>query len=447
MAFVYGYSIDCMPDAFLLQIIKYKKGKSFWAMKQLNKYSNNISSINREALPDHDISSQTWSVKTNPHSNVFRLLNEAAYLPYCSYNKQAQLRRPREVALQYPYMQVNRKDMVSWLVFDLDHTNIFVWEDEMLPVPNMIVKNPKSGTSHLFYAINPVCTSKNALAHPIQYMKAIVDALKLRLDADPSYSGPVAKTPGHPFWKTIEFHTKTYSLGELAESLELSPLPPWAQKTIEDNSHSRTLQLFDQTRYFAYSIVRKERKFGTFESFYKKVSNYANSKNNFKAMGYSLNLSIAEINSTVKSIARWTWDKYHGSARCNIGVMDLDKTLPLKQRQKLSAIRTKESVTRRSISKIQLAYKILEKKGIPTTQINLAKQSGLTRQTIAKYQTIIQKEKSEKTIKFSKLIKTINVKSGTYKITRPWVDSFSNVELDNSIGLTTKYLIKPVPPD
>ncbi len=52
-----------------------------------------------------------------------------------------------------PDMQVNRPGFVSWLIFDLDHTKAMIWEDAGLPAPNLIVRNRKSGHSHLYYAI------------------------------------------------------------------------------------------------------------------------------------------------------------------------------------------------------------------------------------------------------------------------------------------------------
>ncbi len=148
----------------------------------------------------------TSSLIDTPPSRFFepggvfnRVLMEAPYQARCSDNKTAARVRPREHVIRYPYMQINRPGMVSWLIFDLDHINSLVWDDEGLPPPNLIVRNRNNGHSHLFYAIPPVCTTENARDKPIQYMKAVYTAFALRLKADTDYnSGPVAKTPGHP---------------------------------------------------------------------------------------------------------------------------------------------------------------------------------------------------------------------------------------------------------
>lgn len=95
-----------------------------------------------------------------------RVLIESPYLARCSDNKTAALVRPREHAIRFPYMQINRRDMVSWLIFDLDHANSLIWDDLGLPQPNLIVRNRANGHSHLYYAISPVCTSAKARDSP-----------------------------------------------------------------------------------------------------------------------------------------------------------------------------------------------------------------------------------------------------------------------------------------
>ncbi|WP_057424628.1 replication initiation protein, partial [Pseudomonas amygdali] len=254
-----------------------------------------------------------------------RLLLEAPYMARCSDDKTATRVRPREYALRYPYMQVNRPGMVSWLVFDLDHANALAWDDAGLPAPNLMVRNRKSGHSQLFYAVPSVCTTENARAKPIQYMKAIYAAFAARLDADVDYhGGPVAKTPGHPWWETTEFHSHVYELGELASAVELT-VKPWATgPKLDQVSHSRHCILFEQLRYFAYSIVNRERELGSFESFMRSLDAYAYNHNSFLKQGFSENLPLSSIRATVKSVGRWTWDRYTGDRRCHRGAMQLD---------------------------------------------------------------------------------------------------------------------------
>jgi hypothetical protein len=286
-------------------------------------------------------------------------------------------------------MQVNRSGMVSWLIFDLDHANPFVWADEGLPAPNIIVTNRQNGHSHLFYAIPPVCTTENARSRPIAYMKAIYEAMAARLGADPAYSGPVAKTPGHPWWSTLEIHPAVYELGHLADYVDLAVKPLWSKgPNLEALPHSRHCVLFETLRFYAYSIVSREREQGNFRSFTRLLEAYAHTKNQFSRAGFSSNLSVAQVRATVKSVARWTWDRYTGS-RCHRGVMSLDKSLTLQERQRLAASRTHLLRQQATEQKIRAAEAMLKKNGEPITQMAVVRSTGFSRQTVAKYQSIL----------------------------------------------------------
>ncbi|AVB23431.1 replication protein A (plasmid) [Pseudomonas syringae pv. avii] len=319
-----------------------------------------------------------------------RLLLEAPYMARCSDDKTATRVRPREYALRYPYMQVNRPGMVSWLVFDLDHANALAWDDAGLPAPNLMVRNRKSGHSQLFYAVPSVCTTENARTKPIQYMKAIYAAFAARLDADVDYhGGPVAKTPGHPWWETTEFHSHVYELGELASAVELT-VKPWATgPKLDQVSHSRHCILFEQLRYFAYSIVNRERELGSFESFMRSLDAYAYNHNSFLKQGFSENLPLSSIRATVKSVGRWTWDRYTGDRRCHRGAMQLDGSLSLTERQSLAARRTHELRHKATESKIRAACRQLQDQGKALVRSAIATLAGVSVRTVASYTHIL----------------------------------------------------------
>lgn len=318
-----------------------------------------------------------------------RFLKEAPYLARCSDNKTAALIRPREYAIRYPYMQVNAKDRVSWLVFDLDHSDSMIWDDPGIPSPNFVVRNRNNGHSHLYYAIVPVCTSSNARSAPIHYMKAVYRSLAKLLRADLAYSGPVAKTPGHCWWDTLEIHTGEYELGELADHLDLLEYTTWRKEPdLESVAHSRHQLLFEELRHYAYAIVNNEREDGTYQSFHRSLENYASAKNNFRNSGFTSNLTFSQVKATVKSVARWTWDKYTGNAKCHRGVMGLDDSLLIQERQRLAAQRTHKHRKSSTESKIRSVCKSLITQGEALTQKAIATATGLTRQTIAKYKHI-----------------------------------------------------------
>lgn len=328
-----------------------------------------------------------------------RIVIEAPYLARYSDNKTATLVRPRDYAIRYPYMQINRRGMVSWLIFDLDHTNSLAWDDEGLPPPNLVVRNRNNGHSHLFYAIPPVCTTENARDKPIQYMKAVYAAFALRLKADPDYnSGPVAKTPGHPWWSTSELHNHVYELGELADYVELQVSPWKTGPELEDLPHSRHCVLFEQLRYFAYSIVNQERERGTLASFSRRLEAFAHNHNKFARNGFSEDLMLSSVRATVRSVARWTWTRYQGSTRCCRGAMALDKSLPLAERQSLAAKRTHELRHRSTESKIRAACRGLQERGEKLTQVAIAILAGVSRQTVANYGHVLNEVTRPQTI-------------------------------------------------
>lgn len=352
-----------------------------------------------------------------------RVLLEAPFLPRCSDDKTAAMVRPRSLAIRYPYMQVNRSGRVSWLIFDLDHRNAFIWNDVNLPAPNLVVSNRQTGHSHLFYAIGSVCTTEKARSKPIEYMRAIYEAMAARLQADPQFhSGPVAKTPGHPWWLTSELHNHEYQLGDLAEYVDLATASPWGRgPDLENAAHSRHCLLFEQLRYFAYSIVNREREKGSFESFSRLLEAYAYNRNSFAKHGFPEDLPLSSIRATVKSVARWTWDRYRGTGRCHRGVMQLDKALPLVERQRLAAQRTTALQTKATESKIRAACRRLHEHGKALLQTSIAQLTGLTRQTVATY-----KHMFHELAKLTPVTSTVEdrgriqiVKSGAHQVPAP----------------------------
>ena len=326
-----------------------------------------------------------------PSSSLNRLFSSLPHAPYCSDDKTARLKLPKKQALLFPYIQVNTANLKNWLVFDLDHDNPMIWDDVDLPPPNFMVVCPTKNTSHLFYAIPGVATSVNSRSAPIQYMKAVYEAMAIRLNADLSYSGPVAKTPGHPWWRTHEFHNQMYDLGELSDYVDLETKPRWSKgPDLDSVSHSRNCTLFEVTRFFAYAKVSEARRKSTLAEFETQLLNYATAKNRFKEQGWDTDLAYSEIKATAKSIARWTWDYYRGDS-VHRGVMGLDSQLPLAQRQSTSAKRTAKMKRNKTEVVIRNAVLNAQNSGDKVSCVSVSRLTGLCRQTVAVYLSRILK--------------------------------------------------------
>jgi hypothetical protein len=353
---------------------------------------------------------------TSPYS---RLLAEAPYKARCSDNKTASLIRPRDYALRYPYMQINRKNMVSWLIFDLDHGNPMIWDDENMPRPNLVVTNRETGHAHLFYAIVPVCTSVKALSRPINYMKAVYDAMAKRMRADLAYSGPVAKTPGHPWWSTMELHNHEYELGELAEYVDLEVRPFQTGEKLDDEIVSRHCALFDELRRYAYSIVNQERRESNFNRFNEKLDRFALRRNNFRQRGFNADLRISEVRATVKSVARWTWDRYTGSGRINRGIMNLPEGLSLKDKQAMAARHAHGHRKNKTLDTIRTTVQNFKRQGLKLTITGIASACGISRQTVSKYLKALESE-LKNVIPLGAVFRWAeDVKNGVHQITAP----------------------------
>lgn len=209
------------------------------------------------------------------------------------------------------------------------------------------------------------------------------------MKADPCYTGIIAKTPHHPTWSTTEFHSYVYELSELASHVEIEYTSHWETKEKQDTSHSRNCTLFEKLRHFAYSIVEQEREQGDYEAFKMRVEQYAHRCNNFSSIGFNSNLPINEVRATTKSVARWTWDNYTRVDLVNRGVMNLDDSLPLNSRQSMAAKRTHGERKKGTAKKVLTATQKLVNDRQKVTLTAISGISKLSRQTVRKYQAII----------------------------------------------------------
>ena len=295
----------------------------------------------------------------------------------------------RSRAHKYPRIQHNPPGMIHWATFDLDHDNPMIFDDVGLPLPNMVVRNPDNLRCHISYAIEPVCRTDAARIQPLSYLSAIQYAYTRALQADAAYTGFITKNPLHPHWHFIGYHTDVYSLGELADYVDLSDQPKyWTRKRAANDDQiglGRNCALFHRLRYWAYDHVNHWRDTSTQNLWLVEVLKKAESFNTFPQA-----LPYGEIKSTAKSVGNWVWKKYTGSGSGKRRGLMADVfagsqiDLDLKARQRLGARKSHEIRKEKTEEAIVNAIGILTAQGQRVTATAIARLSGLSRQSLYK---------------------------------------------------------------
>lgn len=242
-------------------------------------------------------------VKTKQLNTFFLDLFESlANKPYCTDELGVTFIRPKKTAVKRKYLQVNRPSIVRYLVFDIDREGgVLAWYDANLPPPYWTSKNPKNGHAHIVYRLKiPFCTSDIANEAPIRYVAAIQSAMIERLKADRGFAGLLTKNPTHLAWQNTVWTEHEYTLGELADYLDLRCHPLRGTKA---SGLGRNSELFDSVREWSYKAIREY-----WAPNYKRAWNDA-VYDQVEALNaqFAVPLPVSEVKAIAKSIANWTY--------------------------------------------------------------------------------------------------------------------------------------------
>ena len=179
--------------------------------------------------------------------------------PYHTDDLRAGLRiRDVQKALEARYIQANGPTHRYWLIYDVDRSGAALdWNDRGAPPPTMTVQNPENGHAHLIYGLAiSVRTASNGRPGPLRYAAAVDNALRVKLDADPGYSGLICKNPLNSFWRVAEWEPTLYDLAGLESWLDLTPYAD-KRKRLPNYGLGRNCNLFDRLRHWAYRAIRQ----------------------------------------------------------------------------------------------------------------------------------------------------------------------------------------------
>lgn len=213
------------------------------------------------------------------------------------------------------YIQINHQNLTKMMVFDVDNPiSLYDWKYLDIPVPNLIIINPKNQHCHMVYLLdysNFICRSENGRLKDILIYQAIYNELCTRLNADPRYVQKIMKNPFHNSWNTQVLHDDTYTFEDFAKYVDFKSIKSFegsvarSEESFMREQEGRNCTVFERTRFYAYAVL-KSFNFGfsseDSQNFYNAVFNYAEDIN----QEFESPLGIREIRATVKSIVNWT---------------------------------------------------------------------------------------------------------------------------------------------
>lgn len=229
--------------------------------------------------------------------------------PYCTDLLQDGLRiRDAARALGHRYIQPNHPNSLLWLLYDIDRPTALdeITDDRDLPPPTLLVQDPQTGRGHAYYGLEvPVHLNPDSSAKAVRFSGAVDVAMTHALDADPGYAGLIAKNPVHERWRTTAAGG-VYSLGEIAEHLDLSALAD-RRRNLPAVGLGRNCTLFDRLRLWSYKAIRQG--WPGFDRWHLAVLERARAYNDF-----AVPLHESEVRATAKSVAKWTHRNFSPSA-------------------------------------------------------------------------------------------------------------------------------------
>lgn len=205
-------------------------------------------------------------------------------------------------AIRKRYIQPNDFNSTQWLVFDIDRSVCpdSIRNDYLAPEPTVFVRNPANGHAHLFYLLKtPVHQNSHSSQKAVQFAAAVEYGLAIKLDADMSYVGMLAKNALHADWEVLHTISQAYELDELAESVDTTVLnTPLKQRL--NYGLSRNCSMFDAVSKWAYKAIRQG--WPDYNQWHKAVL----SRTEMLNKQLDTPMEYNEYKHIAKSIAKWT---------------------------------------------------------------------------------------------------------------------------------------------
>jgi transposase len=208
-----------------------------------------------------------------------------------------------EEALKCKYLRINPKTRITMLVIDYDQSDIYdrLADNDILP-PNLIVINPETGNSHLWYYLeNGVKVTQDRKSPPETYFWGVARNMRGLISGDPDFTSTFIRNPWYPGLEVKQLSSKPYTLEELAAyANRYKPIKVATKRKVT----SRNLSLFETLRAEARTLRMHDI---SREDLFDKLEEKAW---NFNATNPLGQLNDSEVKSTLKSVFNWAWNVF-----------------------------------------------------------------------------------------------------------------------------------------
>jgi hypothetical protein len=217
-------------------------------------------------------------------------------------------RWPKIEALTKRFVEANPGKLIRTLTYDIDRPGAaHDWSLRDAPAPSITVENRENGHAHAIYLLSwPVLkvVDGDPKSRALRYTAAVQEALRQRLDADPSYSGLMVKNPRSNYWGVLTWWDYLYDLDALAAKVEreLETLTD-RRRRLPDIGLGRNDNLFRDLARWGQGHVSPT--WGTFDDWHQAVRARCAELN----ACFPCPLPVQEVRSISKSVTRWTWER------------------------------------------------------------------------------------------------------------------------------------------
>lgn len=220
---------------------------------------------------------------------------------------------PAAAALRLDEIAPDPRGWTRSVRIDIDEPDASTrWLDAGLPQPNFIVINKKNGHAHYIYNLG--VWVRDDKPGSVRYLQRVRRAYAIAVDGDLGYNGHMHHNPLSPAYTTIVGPETAWSLGDLAQYVELFR-PTYALRgsaKIDENNAALgpNCNTFEQTRVRAYRDVARFRKTGDQAGFADCVLQRATvAAQEYESAG-GRHVRDRHVRSVAKSVASWVWTVY-----------------------------------------------------------------------------------------------------------------------------------------